>query len=125
MKYIRHILNEMGCSISDCLRRFCGGLSPDARLIVILSMLLVFTVGNVYFTISLFYNWGREDGKKEIPELRHIDGLNIMDSKTENDTINRIEMIDSPIDIRLQDKDSINYENLISNEKRTRKNRYC
>lgn len=122
MKYLRHIFKEIGYCISDFLRRVCGGLSPNARLIVILSMLLIFTVGNLYFTISTIYNWGRKDGKKEIPEVQHMGGLGIIGSGTETDTIN---LIDSPIHIPWQLTDSINNKFLINNEKGTRKNRYC
>lgn len=96
MKYLKHIFKEIGYSISDFLRRICGGLSPDARLIVILSMLLIFTVGNLYFSISTIYNWGHEDGRKSIPEVRHIE---------------RLELVDSPIDSYLQDLDSIKQQN--------------
>lgn len=135
MKYIKHIFKEIGYSISDFLRRICGGLSPDARIVVILSMLLIFTVGNIYFTVSTIYNWGREDGKKEIPEIRHIDGLEIIGG--EKDTINLresifmnkrkrpVKLIDSPIDIQPDSADSINNKFLINDEKRTRKNRPC
>ncbi|MDD4109050.1 MAG: TraL conjugative transposon family protein [Prolixibacteraceae bacterium] len=135
MKYIKHIFKEIGYSISDFLRRICGGLSPDARITIILSMLLIFTIGNIYFTVSTIYNWGHEDGKKEIPEIQHIDGLEIMGGK--NDTINLkdlsskikmkrpVNLIDSPIEIQLQMPDSTNNKLLIDNEKRTRKIRPC
>lgn len=117
MKYLREIFKEIGYSISDFLRRICGSLSEDARIVVIISMLLIFTVGNLYFTISTIYNWGRDAGK-EIPEMQHIDGLDII----RKDTMN---LIDSPINIELQNKDSMNYKFFITNEKRTRKNRPC
>ena len=122
MKHLKHIFKEIGYSINDFLRRMCGSLSEDARIVVILSMLLVFTIGNIYFTISTIYNWGHEDGKKEIPEVRHIDGLEIMDSAGRKDTMN---LIDSPIHIEIQENDSTINKFLISNEKRTRKNRPC
>lgn len=122
MKYLKHILKEIGYTISDFLRRICGGLSPDARLIVILSMLLIFTVGNLYFSISSIYNWGHKDARKEIPEVQHIDGLDIMRPGIPKDTI---ELIDSPIDIYLQDIDSINNKFLINNGKGKRENRPC
>jgi hypothetical protein len=107
MKYLKHIFKEIGYSINDRLRRMCGGLSEDARLIVILSMLLIFTVGNLYFSISTIYNWGHRDSRQEIPEMQHIEGLGIMDSDAGNDSnnINRMELIDSPIDSYLQDMD--------------------
>ena len=119
MKYIKQIFKEVGYSISDFLRRICGGLSPDARLTVILSMLLIFTVGNLYFTISTIYNWGRKDGKQEMPEVQHIEGWGIMGHDVENDTTKYIEWIDSPIDIYLQDMDSINNNFVINDEERT------
>jgi hypothetical protein len=123
MKYIRHILKEIGYTVNDFLRRICGGLSPDARLTVILVMLLVFTIGNLYFTISTIYNWGRRDGKNEIPEIRHMDGLGIIGDKS--DTVNLREFIDSPIDIPHQLTDSTNNKFLTNNEKRTGENRPC
>ncbi|MDR0430768.1 MAG: TraL conjugative transposon family protein [Tannerellaceae bacterium] len=88
MKYIRHIFKEIGYGISDFLRRLCGSLSEDTRLIVIISMLLIFVVGNLYFTISTIYNWGHADGKKTIPEVQHIEGVDIIKSGVERDTIN-------------------------------------
>lgn len=115
MKHIRQIIREIGYSISDFLRRICGGLSPDARIVVIASMLLIFTIGNVYFTIYTIYNWGHTDGKNEIPEVHHIDGIGIMGS----DTTDNIRWLDSPIDIYKQDMDSINIELFIDNEERT------
>lgn len=119
MKHIRQIFREIGYSISDFLRRICGGLSPDARIVVIASMLLIFTIGNVYFTFYTIYNWGHEDGKNEIPEVHHIDGIGIMGSDMGNDTTGSIKWIDSPIDIYRQDMDSINIELFIENEERT------
>jgi hypothetical protein len=123
MKYIRHILKEIGYTTSDFLRGICGGLSPDARLTVILIMLLLFTIGNLYFTISTIYNWGHRDGRKEIPEIQHMDGLGIMGEKS--DTVNLREFIDSPIHIPQELTDSINTKFLINNEKGTGENRPC
>jgi hypothetical protein len=125
MKYIRHILKEVGYTINDFLRRICGGLSPDARLTVILIMLLVFTIGNLYFTISTIYNWGHRDGKNNLPEIQHMDGLGIIGSGTESDTIDPNEFIDSPIDVPHQWTDSINTNFLTNNEKGTGENRSC
>lgn len=122
MKYLRHILKEIGYSISDFLRRMCGSLSEDARILVIASMLLVFTVGNLYFTISTIRNWGRENERQEMPEIRHIEGLDLMNSGIGEDTI---DLIDSPVNIGIQRSDSINNEIFINNEERTRENRSC
>lgn len=122
MKYLRHIFKEIGYGISDFLRRICGSLSEDARIVVIISMLFLFTAGNLYFTISTIYNWGREKGRKEMPEIQHIDGVEIKSPSTRTDTMN---LIDSPIDIELLETDSINNIYFINNEKRTRKHRPC
>lgn len=105
MKYLRHILSETGCCISGFLRRMCGSLSEDARIIVIASMLLIFTVGNLYFTISAIRNWGRKEARKEMLRIQHIDGLDIINSGGGHDAINPL---DVPVDIQRQGRDSIN-----------------
>ena len=77
MKDIKHIFKEIGYSINDFLRRMCGRLSEDARIMVILSMLLIFAIGNICFTISAIYGILYDDGKTEMPQIQHIEGLDI------------------------------------------------
>lgn len=105
MKYLRHILGEAGCRINDFLRRMCGALSEDARVIVIALMLLVFTVGNLYFTISAIRNWGRGEERKAMPRIQHIGNLDKINSGSGHDTIHPME---ASVEVYRQDSDSIN-----------------
>ena len=61
--------------VEDHLRRACGALSPDKRIIVILTLLLFFSVLSLYFTVPSFYRYGKEAG--EWMQLRHIERLEL------------------------------------------------
>jgi hypothetical protein len=81
MKYIKHIFMEIGYAIDNSLRRACGKLSWDARMFIILSMLLLFTIANLYYTVSLVYNWGRNDERNALPEIKHIENQGILNGQ--------------------------------------------
>jgi len=86
-------IKEIGYWLEDKLKDFCGELTPDKRITVILIMLLILTIGNIYFTFSTIYNWGKESEKKKQLEIEHIDGLSPEQRKDKN-----YDFIDSPID---------------------------
>ena len=44
-------IKAFGEWVEDHLRRACGALSPDKRIIVILTLLLFFSVLSLYFTV--------------------------------------------------------------------------
>ncbi len=68
-------LKEIGYWLEGKIKDFCGELTPDKRVMVILVMLLILTIGNVYFTFSTIYNWGKDSQKKE-----HTGQPELMDS---------------------------------------------
>ncbi len=55
-------IKAFGEWIEDHLRRACGALSPDKRIIVIFTLLLFFSVLSLYFTVSSIYASAREPG---------------------------------------------------------------
>lgn len=57
--------------LEDKLKSLCGEITPDKRITVILIMLLLFTIGNLYFTFSTIYNWGRDKERQEQMEIEH------------------------------------------------------
>jgi hypothetical protein len=87
---------ELGYWLEDRLKGLCGEITPDKRLTIILSMLLLFTIGNLYFTISSIYNWGRDAERKEQLKIEHIRRLEL-----ERDKIESHGFIDSPVDHEL------------------------
>lgn len=46
------------------LRRVCGAMSPRSRIIVVFTMLALFTVVSLYFTISSIYQFGKGTSKE-------------------------------------------------------------
>jgi len=65
-------LKEIGYWLEDKLKDLCGEITPDKRITVILIMLLVFTIGNLYFTFSTIHNWGKESEKRKQLKIDHI-----------------------------------------------------
>ena len=46
------------------LRRLCGRITPDQRVVVILVMFVVFGGLSVYMTVAAIYNIGKSDGRE-------------------------------------------------------------
>lgn len=59
--------------ISGRLRNLCGRISPDMRVIIIVTLLLLFAGLSVYMTVSSIYHIGRQDGKQF--EIERVQGL--------------------------------------------------
>lgn len=51
-------INEIGYWFEEKLKVLCGEITPDKRLTVIVVMLLLFTILNLYFTITTIKDWG-------------------------------------------------------------------
>ncbi|MDR1500970.1 MAG: TraL conjugative transposon family protein [Prevotella sp.] len=91
-------LKEIGYWIEDKLKNLCGEITPDKRITVILIMLLILTIGNLYFTFSTIYNWGKESEKKKRLEIEHIDAPQLERNRDKN-----YDFMDSAIDKELFD----------------------
>lgn len=106
-------LKELGYAIEDKLKGLCGEITPDKRITVILIMLLLFTVGSLYFSISSIYNWGKESERRKQIRIEHIRSLEL-----EKQQKREKEFIDSEIEKKLFDlyqqqmeQDSLEQEN--------------
>ena len=64
-------IKAFGEWVEDHLRRACGALSPDKRIIVILTLLLFFSVLSLYFTVSSIYRFGKGAERKQIQRRRY------------------------------------------------------
>ena len=59
--------------ISGRLRNLCGRISPDMRVIIIVTLILLFAGLSVYMTVSSIYHIGRQDGKQfEIERVQRL-----------------------------------------------------
>mgnify|MGYP002586974212 CR=1 FL=1 len=72
---VRKKIKAFGEWLEDHLRRLCGEITPDKRIIVILTMFLLFTGLSLYFTISSIYRFGK--GKGERMQIQHIERLEL------------------------------------------------
>lgn len=67
----------------DSLRSLLGRITPDGRVVIILSLLFLFGAGSIYMTVSSIYNMGKKKGQ-QIP-MEHIRGVEL---QQETDSIN-------------------------------------
>ncbi len=90
-------LNRFCDRIDGFLHRFCGAMSPDTRLIVIVVMIIVFGGINIFLVLSSIYQAGRTDERKELMEIKHITPITIPDT-TNTEFINPLtdEIYDRP-----------------------------
>ena len=61
---LRKIIGRVNEWLEDKLRSIIRPLSPDARVIVIVTMLIVFSGLSIYMTVSSIYNLGKDKGKE-------------------------------------------------------------
>lgn len=61
---VRKIIGCINEWLEDRLRRLVKPLSPDARVIVIVTMLVVFSGLSIYMTVSSIYHFGKDKGQQ-------------------------------------------------------------
>ena len=83
---IRKSINRASKRLEDRLRNIVRLLSPYARVIVILTMLLLFGGLSIYMTVSSIYNMGKKNGQKQI-QIGHIKRLELENTQ-KTDSIN-------------------------------------
>ena len=73
---IRKLINQVNEWLEDKLRSIVRPLSPDTRVIVILTMLLLFGGLSIYMTVSSIYNMGKKSGQQQM-QIEHIKRLEL------------------------------------------------
>lgn len=57
----------------DKLRQFCGRMSPEKRLVILLVMFALFGFGSIYIMGSAIYQIGKNEGQQiEIEHIRQL-----------------------------------------------------
>lgn len=70
---LRRFFDNISDWCEDRLRRIIRPLSPDARVIVILTMLVLFGGLSIYMTVSGIYNFGKDRGRRlEIERIESV-----------------------------------------------------
>jgi len=112
-------IKEIGYWFEDKLKDLCGELTPDKRITVILIMLLILVIGNLYFTFSTIYNWGKDSERKKQMEIEHIEQLERMDSPIDKelfDLYKQRQMQDSIEEVNINKEKFKAYERTIKNK---------
>ena len=79
-KFMAKVIAEIQDWADVKLRRLCGRITPDQRVVVILVMFVVFGGLSVYMTVAAIYNIGKSDGREL--GIEHIDPI-----RPKNDSI--------------------------------------
>lgn len=82
---IRKIIQRVNEWLEDRLRSLVRPLSPDARVIVIVTMLIVFSGLSIYMTVSSIYNLGKDKGREL--QIEQIETLKLQPEQ-QRDSIN-------------------------------------
>jgi hypothetical protein len=61
---LRKIIQSINGWLEDRLHSLVRPLSPDARVIVIVTMLILFSGLSIYMTVSSIYNLGKDKGQE-------------------------------------------------------------
>lgn len=83
---IRKIIQRVNEWLEDRLRSLVRPLSPDARVIVIVTMLIVFSGLSIYMTVSSIYNLGKDKGQEL--QIEQIETLKLQLEQQQRDSIN-------------------------------------
>lgn len=83
---LRKIIQNINEWLEDRIRHLIRPLSPDARVIVIVTMLILFSGLSIYMTVSSIYNFGKDKGRKM--EIKRMEILNLESEQDNRDSIN-------------------------------------
>lgn len=84
---VKKLFGRINEWLEDSLRGLLGRMTPDRRVILVLTMLLVFSGLSVYMTVSSIYNIGKKSGVQM--EIERIETL-LLDEQARKDSINQL-----------------------------------
>lgn len=85
---VKKLFSKINEWLEDGLRGLLGRLTPDRRVILILTMLFVFGGLSIYMTVSSIYNIGKKSGIQL--EIERIETLRLQQEQTRRDSINQL-----------------------------------
>ena len=85
MEKVKKSVEDIRERMELTVRRLCGRITPDKRVAVILTMLLLFGGGSIYMTVSSIYNFGKDRGRRL--EIERIEAIRLQ-SEPARDSIN-------------------------------------
>jgi len=83
---IKELLTPVSRKTENRLRQLCGKPTPAKRLVMVLVAFFMLAAFNIYFLFSSVKNIGKNEVKKELMKLEHIEGIKLPN----NDSINNL-----------------------------------
>jgi hypothetical protein len=84
----RKLFRKINEWLEDGLRGLLGRMTPDRRVILVLTMLFVFGGLSVYMTVSSIYHIGKKSGVQM--EIERIEALRLEQEQSRRDSINQL-----------------------------------
>lgn len=81
---VRKIIGRVNEWLKDGMRGLLGRLTPDGRVILIVTLFLFFSGLSIYMTVSGIYNFGKREGKRL--QIEQIESLKLQEQQ--RDSIN-------------------------------------
>ena len=85
---IRKIIQRVNEWLEDILRGLLGRMTPDRRVILLVTMLIVFSGLSIYMTVSSIYNLGKDKGEQM--QIEQIESLKLQLEQQQRDSINNL-----------------------------------
>lgn len=85
---VKKLFGRINEWLEDGLRGLLGRMTPDRRVILVLTMLLVFGGLSIYMTVSSIYNIGKKSGVQM--EVERIETLRLQQERARKDSINQL-----------------------------------
>lgn len=85
---VKKAINRLNEWFEDAVRGLVGRMTPDRRVILVLTMLFVFGGLSIYMTVSSIYNFGK--GKGQQFQMEQIEALKLQLQQAKPDSINNL-----------------------------------
>lgn len=83
-------MNHINEWLEDGLRGILGRLTPDRRIILVITMFLVFGGLSIYMTFSSIYNFGKDNAEKI--QIEQIESLKLQ-VEQQRDSISNLKLL--------------------------------
>jgi hypothetical protein len=82
-------IKEIGYVLEDIFRKIVGEITPEKKLVIILSILLIGTLANLYMTFKAVQSMGGDSNGNNTLNIKHIEQPEIItsDSKFPDDSL--------------------------------------
>ncbi len=85
---VKKAISKLNEWFEDMVRGLVGRMTPDRRVILVLTMLFVFGGLSIYMTVSSIYNIGKKSGVQM--EIERIEAVRLQQEQARRDSIKQL-----------------------------------